>query len=222
MTRSPTKRTPLEDKIRHLQLIYLSIYISRLGCSLYKLPLFGLKNYFQTNTWKAKILHISIGILHRMCIYSWQLLNPANHQRNGAASNMGKTTTKNFFHQFEFFDKFKFETKNLRRDTSFPSVIENWRFVGGGSFVSIGKKRKTSNIELFKKLPSLCFSRLWLILGNKTKHTLYQQVRLLGGVSNSAGLVWAGPQTHVSLYKLSEIRKLRASCRFNSGNTGPK
>ena len=56
-----------------------------------------------------------------------------------------------------FVDKIKFETQNLRRDTSFPSVIEDWRFVGGGIFVSIGKKRKISNIELFKKLPSLDF-----------------------------------------------------------------
>ena len=35
----------------HLQPIYLSIYLCRLGCSLDELPLCGLTNFIRPNTW---------------------------------------------------------------------------------------------------------------------------------------------------------------------------
>ena len=90
----------------------LSSYLSRLGCSLGELPLFGLTNFVRPNTWKTKKQYIYLqtgyGYMHDSSpTYICQIINPAPCKVVEAGFDIARLTTKKFFHQFLFVNKFK-------------------------------------------------------------------------------------------------------------------
>ena len=89
--------------------------------------MFGLTKLVRPNTWKTKILHLSIDRI-------WNYLRQNITYLIQPLTYWPKQQHKYGFNQVEFVNKNSLEAQNPRRDTNIMSVCTG--FIGGGSVIN--------------------------------------------------------------------------------------